>query len=194
MSESASQSQPLRDRRCLVVVCGGIAAYKTCTLVSRLVQAGATTTVVMTDAAQRFVTPLTFQTLTGRPVYSSLWQAEENYDSQHIGLARGIDLAIVAPATANIIARLASGLCDDLPTTCLCALPANVPVLFAPAMNADMWQNPITQRNAQTLRQTLNWQQVGPETGWQACRTRGPGRMAEPQIIFDAACARLAEG
>jgi phosphopantothenoylcysteine decarboxylase/phosphopantothenate--cysteine ligase len=187
MSDCASQPQPLRDQRCLVVVSGGIAAYKTAALVSRLVQAGATATVAMTDAAQRFVTPLTFQTLTGRPVYTSLWQAEENHDSQHVGLARSVDLVIIAPATANLIARVASGLCDDLPTTCLCALPREVPVLYAPAMNAQMWLNPITQRNVATLRDTLNWQQIGPETGWQACRTRGPGRMSDPQAIFDAA-------
>ena len=97
------------------------------------------------------------------------------------------DLVIIAPATANILAKAATGICDDLVSTVLCAVPQTTPVLFAPAMNADMWANPVTQRNISTVKDLLNWKSVGPEEGWQACRTLGAGRMSEPDAIFDAA-------
>jgi len=178
----------------LVAVSGGIAAYKTCTVVSRLAQQGHAVTVLMTESATRFVGPLTFEALSGRAVVTSMWEQGEHHDSQHVALARGADLMLLAPATANLIGKLAGGICDDVVTTVATALPRRTPVLFAPAMNADMWQSPIVQRNAATLRDTLGWKQVGPEAGWQACRTEGEGRMAESEHLLEAIQATLADG
>jgi len=176
---------PLRANRIIVAVTGGIAAYKTCTLVSRLVQQGANVTVLMTEAATRFVGPLTFESLSGRPVYTSQWQQQEAHDSQHVALARSADLLAIAPASTNTIAKLAAGLCDNVVTTIAAALPRDTPVLLAPAMNAEMWDHPITQRNLATLTDLLGYHTVGPATGWQACRTRGAGRMSEPDDILE---------
>lgn len=175
------------NRQVLVAVTGGIACYKICTLVSQLAQAKARVRVVMTESATKFVGPLTFQSLSNHPVHTSLWECIDRPDAQHIGLARSCDLVIVAPATANIIAKAATGICDDLVSTILCAVPQKIPVAFAPAMNADMWANPVTQRNVQTVKELLGWQQIGPDEGWQACRTSGNGRMSEPQDIFKQA-------
>ncbi len=183
-------SAPLTGRKVLLAVTGGIAAYKSAALTSRLAQAGAEVRVIMTEAATRFVTPLTFESLSGHTVITSIWQREQELAAQHISLARWCDLFLVAPASADHIAKLAAGLCDDIVLLTACALPRapkTTPALLAPAMNADMWQNPITQRNLATVRQFLGWHLVGPETGWQACRTAGPGRMAEPETIFAAA-------
>lgn len=175
----------LRDRSVIVALTGGIACYKTATVVSRLAQAGAEVTVLMTDAATRFIGPLTLQSLSGRPVYTSQWQSIENHDAQHVQLARRASLMLIAPASANTIAKLAAGICDNVVTTVACALPRSTPVLVAPAMNAEMWENPITQRNIATLRDVLNYHLIGPETGWQACRTQGAGRMSEPEAIVE---------
>lgn len=179
--------------RIVIGVTGGIACYKICTVVSRLAQsgAGAEISVLMTRSATRFVTPLTFQTLSGRPVYTSQWQAIENRDSQHIGLARSADLMLIAPATANTIAKLAAGIADNLVLTVAMALPRTTPVLLAPSMNAQMWEHPLTQRNLQTVRDVLGYRIIGPEEGWQACRTKGPGRMSEPEQILKAVNAVL---
>jgi len=176
----------------IVAVTGGIAAYKTATLVSRLAQAGQDTRVIMTEAATRFVTPLTLATLSGHAVHTSLWEQTEARDSQHIALARSAKLLILAPASANTIAKIAHGLCDNLVSTVACALPATTARLFAPAMNADMWANPIVQRNVATLVHELAYQQVGPDAGWQACRTLGAGRMAEAESILQCAETILA--
>ncbi|MEM9752738.1 MAG: flavoprotein [Planctomycetota bacterium] len=182
MSESR-----LANRRILVGVSGGIAAYKTATLVSRLVQGGADARVIMTEAATRFITPLTLQSLSGHPVLTSVWDHDDRPDSQHVGLARWCELLVVAPCSADMIAKLAAGLTPDVVSLTACALPAETPLLLAPAMNADMWANPIVQRNLGTLRDALpNLQEVGPEDGWQACRTSGGGRMAEPESIAAA--------
>ena len=181
---------PPTGRKILVGVTGGIAAYKTATLVSRLVQAGALVRVLMTEAATHFVGPLTFQALSGRTVLTSVWQADDNPESQHVGVARWCDLMIIAPASADFLAKLAAGLTDDVVCLSASALPRSpkmTPVLLAPAMNAQMWENPITQRNLETVKQVLRYQTVGPDEGWQACRTRGAGRMSEPEAIFAAA-------
>ncbi|MFP4145337.1 MAG: flavoprotein [Phycisphaeraceae bacterium] len=180
-----------REPRILVALTGGIACYKTATLVSRLSQRGCFVRVVMTDAATKFITPLTLQALSGAPVLTSIWQHDEHPDSQHIGLARWCDLLVIAPATADIMGRIASGLSGDLVSLVAAALPRETPVLIAPAMNAQMWENPVTQRNLATLRDLLGWRTVGPETGWQACRTRGAGRMSEPETILDAVMQQL---
>jgi phosphopantothenoylcysteine decarboxylase/phosphopantothenate--cysteine ligase len=181
----------LKGARVLVGVGGGIAAYKTCTLVSRLAQAGAEVTVAMTDGAARFVTPLTFQALSGRPVYADPWAHVESSDPQHIATARALDAAIVAPCTMNLMAKLATGLCDDAVTLILAAVDrARTPVLLAPAMNAAMWGQPSTQRNLATLRAD-GFAIVGPAEGWQACRTSGPGRMVEPEELLAAVAAAV---
>lgn len=183
----------LKDKTVIVAVTGGIAAYKSCTLVSRLAQSGASVSVLMTESAKRFVGELTFEALSGRPVHSSLWDQVEAHDSQHVNLARSASLMIIAPASANTIAKLAHGICDNVVTTVACALPRTTPVLFAPSMNAQMWENPITQKNFEILRDVLGYHPVGPGTGWQACRTMGSGRMSEPEAIFEQAVQLLSD-
>lgn len=174
------------NRRVFVGVSGGIAAYKTAMLVSRLAQAGAEVTVAMTEAAGRFVTPLTFQALSGRPVYTSPWEHVESHDPQHISLATSLDAAVVAPCSMDCMARLASGRSDDVVTLVLSAVDrSRTPVLLAPAMNSVMWSQPSTQRNTATLRKD-GFHLVGPGEGWQACRHVGVGRMSEPEEILGA--------
>lgn len=173
----------------IVGVAGGIAAYKVCHVVSGLVQRGAGVTVAMTRSARRFVGPLTFQALTGRRVLTSLWNADHDDDAQHIRLTCRADLFLIAPATANLIGKVAAGIADDLLTTLV--LSADSPVLLAPSMNTRMYENPIVQRNLTTLRD-VGYALIGPEAGWLACRTIGPGRMAEPAQILDAVTAQLA--
>jgi len=178
----------------LVGVTGGIAAYKTCTLVSRLAQAGAQVTVVMTEPATRFVTALTFQALSGRPVYTSAWQHVESHDPQHIALARETDVAIVAPCTMDFLASLAMGRANNVVTLILSAVDRNsTPVLLAPSMNEVMWDQPATQRNLEQVRSD-GFTIVSPGTGWQACRTEGRGRMAEPDDLAGALIAALQGG
>ncbi|MEX2215592.1 MAG: flavoprotein [Phycisphaeraceae bacterium] len=189
--DAAAPAGPFAGRKVIVAVTGGIAVYKVATVVSRLVQGGATVRVIMTQAATRFVAPLTFQSLSGQTVLTSIWQSDDRPDSQHIGLARWCDLFIIAPASANTLAKLAAGLCDDIVTLAACAIPRDTPVLLAPAMNADMWANPIVQRNLATVKESLGYKTVGPDEGWQACRTNGAGRMSEPEKILEAAMAML---
>jgi phosphopantothenoylcysteine decarboxylase/phosphopantothenate--cysteine ligase len=173
--------ETLNGREVLVGVTGGIAAYKTAALVSRLVQEGAGVSVVMTEAATRFVGPLTFQTLTGRAVYINPFVAPEAYRSDHVALADLAQIVVVAPATANIIGKLAHGIADNLLSTLLLAV--DVPVLMAPAMNVRMWNHPAVQANVAAIG-SRGVQFVGPEAGRLACGTSGKGRMAEPDDIF----------
>jgi phosphopantothenoylcysteine decarboxylase/phosphopantothenate--cysteine ligase len=165
----------------LLCVCGGIAAYKAAVLVSSLVQRGCGVTVAMTRNARRFVGPVTFDALTGRAVVTSMWRGTPPGQIQHLALSEVADLIVVAPATANVIGKLASGIADDLVSTLL--LGADGPVMLAPAMNARMWQHPVTQRNIAFLRDQ-GYTLIGPEEGWQACRTVGPGRMSEPETLL----------
>lgn len=182
------------SKRVLVGITGGIAAYKVCTLVSRLVQSGADVTVAMTEGATKFVTPLTFASLSGKQVYSSPWDHVGEggaSDPQHISLARSLDAAIVAPCTMDCLARLATGRADDAVTLILSAIDrAKTPVLLAPAMNAAMWAQPATQRNLATLRAD-GFTLIGPSDGWQACRTSGPGRMSEPEELLAALASAI---
>jgi phosphopantothenoylcysteine synthetase/decarboxylase len=178
--------------RILVGITGGIAAYKTATVVSRLAQSGAEVTVLMTRSATRFVTPLTFQALSGRPVYTSQWQHIESQDPQHIALAAAADLALVAPCSMDCLARLATGRADDIVSLIVAAIDRRrTPVLLAPSMNSVMWSQPATQRNLQTLIQD-EFQIIPPGEGWQACRQTGPGRMAEPEEILEKIHLQLA--
>lgn len=181
----------LKGRRLFVGVTGGIAAYKACTLVSRLAQAGASVTVAMTESATKFVQPLTFQALSARHVYTSAWEHVESQDPQHISLATACDLAVVAPCTMDCLARLATGRTDDVVTLILSAVDrTRTPVLLAPAMNSVMWAQPSTQRNVRQLRED-GFAFVGPASGWQACRHVGEGRMSEPEEILDAIVKRV---
>jgi phosphopantothenoylcysteine decarboxylase/phosphopantothenate--cysteine ligase len=172
----------------VVGVGGGIAAYKVCTLVSRLVQGGCGVTVAMTESGTKFVTPLTFQALTQRQVFTSLWATEGYYEAQHLSLSEVADLMLVAPCTANLIGKFAAGIADDLVTTLV--LGRDCPVLLAPAMNTRMWENPAVQRNLNILRED-GLAMVEPEAGWLACRTIGRGRMAEAETLIDAVAAEL---
>lgn len=182
----------VKDKRIIVGVTGGIAVYKTCTLVSRLAQAGAEVTVLMTPAATRFVTPLTFQALSGRPVYTSPWEHVESQDPQHISLAAKAQACVVAPCTMDCMARLATGLTSDVVTLVLSAVDrSKTPVLLAPAMNSIMWAQPSTQRNLAMLKSD-GFTIVGPGQGWQACRMVGEGRMSEPETIAAAVAEAVA--
>ena len=183
-----TQSLPLSDRRIVVAVCGGIAAYKSAELVRCLRQAGAEVRVVMTEAAQQFITPMTLQTLSGHRVYRDLLDPEAEAAMGHIELARWADLVVIAPATAHTLARLAHGLADDLLST-LC-LATRAPLMVAPAMNQQMWAHPATKANVRQLRDR-GVELLGPAEGEQACGEWGPGRMVEPEEIVEAVAARF---
>ncbi len=168
----------------LLGVTGGIAAYKSVELASRLLQAGSQVQTVMTRSACQLVGAKSFQAVTGAPVYTDLWSAVENHAMPHIRLADWADVIIVAPATANIIGKMASGICDDLLSTLLCACWQK-PLCLAPAMNSRMWHNPRVQHNIRILTE-MGVKQVGPNEGRLACGEEGPGRMAEPEQIMEA--------
>ena len=172
----------LSGKRITLGVTGGIAAYKAAELVRQLVKLGATVRVVMTEAATRFVTPVTFQALSGHPVYCDQWDARVANNMAHIELSREADLILVAPASADFLAKLAHGLADDLLSTL--ALARNCPLLAAPAMNLQMWSNPATQRNVATLRGD-GIALLGPASGDQACGEVGLGRMIEAEEIVE---------
>jgi phosphopantothenoylcysteine decarboxylase/phosphopantothenate--cysteine ligase len=169
--------------RILLVVAGGIAAYKSLELVRLLKRAGYAVTAVLTDGGAHFVTPLSLQALTEAPVFTDLWSLDTESRMGHIALSRSADLVVVAPATADIMARLAAGLAPDLASTVL--LATDKPVLMAPAMNVRMWLHPATQANVSTLA-ARGVRFVGPEEGVMACNETGPGRLAEPASIMVA--------
>lgn len=187
----SSAAPVFKGRRVLVALTGGIACYKTAAVVSRLVQDGAEVRVMMTKAATRFIGPLTFASLSGKPVVTSVWEADEHHDSPHVQLARWCEVMLIAPASADMIAKLAAGICDDVVSLTAAALPRATPLLLAPAMNADMWSSPVVQRNLATLKDLLGAATIGPESGWQACRTQGAGRMSEAEAIVDAVAQSL---
>jgi phosphopantothenoylcysteine decarboxylase/phosphopantothenate--cysteine ligase len=174
----------LQDKRIVLGVTGGIAAYKAAAVCSQLVQGGALVDVVMTGPAQKFVTPLTFQALTHRPVYTDMFDIPPGENIPHITLADAADLLLIAPATAHTLARLANGLADDLLLAIALATPA--PLLLAPAMETDMWQHPATQANIEKLR-AWGATIVGPAEGRLASGAVGQGRMVEPEEIVSAA-------
>ena len=179
----------LSGKRILLCVSAGIAAYKSCELVRRLIEAGATVQVAMTPRAQAFVTPLTLQALSGRAVRTELFDSAAEAAMGHIELARWADVVVVAPASADLLARLTHGLADDLVTT-LC-LATRAPLWVAPAMNHQMWNHPATTANV-ALLQTRGVRLLGPDSGPQACGEFGPGRMLEPaQIVAELVAAAL---
>jgi len=181
----------LKGRRIGVGVCAGIASYKVCGTVSTLAQAGAEVTVAMTPDAQRFVAPLVFQSLAGRPVLTSPWESANPADPQHIRAATAFDAYLVAPCTMDMLAKLATGRCDDMVSLLAASIDrARTRVLIAPSMNEAMWRQPATQRNLVTLRED-GFTMLDPATGWQACRAVGPGRLPEADDLVDAVAASL---
>ena len=172
----------LAGKHLVLGVTGGIAAYKTAELARRLQDHGATVQVVMTEGATHFITPVTMQALTGRPVFTDQWDARQPNNMAHIDLSREADAIVVVPASTDFIAKLAHGLCDDLLTT-LCVARA-CPLLVAPAMNLQMWANPATQRNVAQIRAD-GIEVLGPASGDQACGEIGSGRMLEAHEILD---------
>ena len=182
-------STPLSRARILLIISGGIAAYKSLELIRRLKDRGATVQVVMTAAARQFISPLSAATLSGQAVRDDLFSLTDEAAIGHIELSRAADLIVIAPASANILARMAAGLADDMATTVLLATDKRV--LAAPAMNVRMWLHPATRRNLERLRDD-GVLIVGPDSGPMACGEFGPGRMAEPPAIVEAIEAALA--
>jgi len=185
---SAKVSESLRDKRFLLIVGGGIAAYKCLEVIRRLKELGARVRVIVTRAGQEFVTPLSLATLSGEKVHADLFNLTDEVEIGHIRLARDTDLVVVAPATANLMARIANGIADDLATTALIA--TDKPVLIAPAMNTRMWEHAATRRNLATLKAD-GVHIVGPNDGPLAEGESGMGRMAEPEEILAAMAALL---
>jgi len=191
MPDARTADKRFKDRRIIVGVTGGIAAFKAATVVSRLAQSGADVTVCMTDAATKFVAPLTFQALSARPVYTSQWEHVEASDPQHIALAKAADAMVIAPCTMDCMAKLAHGRTDDVVALIVSAIDrSKTPVLLAPSMNDVMWSQPANRRNVETLAAD-GFTLVGPADGWQACRTVGTGRMSEPEEIVEALASAL---
>lgn len=189
--DTSAPSGPLQGQRVLLCVCGGIAAYKAAELVRRLRDAGAEVRVAMTESAQRFVGAATFQALSGQPVRTSLWDEAAEAAMGHIELARWADRILVAPATANTLAKLAHGFADDLVST-LC-LASDAALFVAPAMNRLMWSHPATQANMATLR-GRGTVVLGPGAGGQACGETGEGRLLEPDAIVAGLAAMPLRG
>ncbi|WP_420569454.1 bifunctional phosphopantothenoylcysteine decarboxylase/phosphopantothenate--cysteine ligase CoaBC [Thalassovita sp.] len=181
----------LANKRILLIIGGGIAAYKTPELIRRLRERGAAVTPVMTRAAKEFVTPLSLSAVAGEKVYDDLFDLTDESEMGHIELSRSADLIVVAPATADLMAKMAGGHADDMASTLLMA--TDTPVMIAPAMNVRMWDHPATQRNLATL-QADGISLIGPNEGDMACGEYGPGRMSEPLEIVAAAQATLSGG
>ena len=178
----SDQSSNLAGLNILLGVTGGIAAYKAANLASKLTTKGALVDCILTRNAAKLVRPRTFQAVTQRPVHTSMWKIAGDFNINHIGLAETARIVVVAPATANIVAKLAHGICDDLLSTTLCACHEK-PILLAPAMNDKMWTNPVVQKNIEMLGK-MKIETIGPETGHLACGTEAVGRMSEPTDIL----------
>lgn len=175
----------MKNKKILVGVTGGIAAYKTCSLVNMFLKEGADVKIVMTEGATKFVTPLTFQSLTNHPVYTDMWQTYNKDEVEHISLAKWADVMVISPATANIIGKIAHGIADNLLTTVVMALPKETPVLIVPAMNTNMWENPIVQKNVETLLEHKKYKFIDPRKGVLACRDEGSGKIADNAEILE---------
>ncbi len=168
----------------LVGVCGGISAYKTCGLVRLLKKSKYQVKVLMTESATRFVTPLTFQTLSENPVYIDMWRLQNAEEIKHISLSQWADIAVLAPASANTISKIANGICDNLLATVICAVPSKTKVILAPAMNKNMWKNPFIRENVEKLQSLSQYEVLNPGKGMLACGVYGEGRMPEVEDIF----------
>lgn len=176
-------ASPLAGKKILLGVTGCIAAYKACDLTSRLTQLGALVRVVMTREAREFVAPLTFRSLSRGPVFTEMFEAPREFDPVHVSLAEWAEILVIAPATANVIGKIACGIADDL-LTCV-AMATKAPVLMAPAMNAAMYENGIVQENVAKLKK-MGHRFVGPVEGYLACGCEGMGRMAPVEEIVKA--------
>ncbi|MFT5587982.1 MAG: phosphopantothenoylcysteine decarboxylase/phosphopantothenate--cysteine ligase [Bradyrhizobium sp.] len=174
----------LAGKHILLGLTGGIAGYKAAELTRAFIKSGATVQVVMTEAATHFITPVTMQALSGRPVFTDQWDARIANNMAHIDLTRDADAIVIAPCSTDFIAKLAQGRCDDLLSTLCVARPARLPLLIAPAMNVEMWQNAATRRNVKQLVAD-GVQLLGPDAGDQACGETGMGRMLEPMQLLD---------
>ena len=181
----------LTGKTVVLGVCGGIAAYKAVDVVSRLVKCGATVHVIMTAAAAQFVTPLMFREISGQPVYTTMWEEPKLWNVEHIALARRADLFVIAPATANMIGKIANGIADDFLSTTVMATTA--PVLLVPAMNTEMYLSAATQTNLKTLADR-GFHLMTPESGPLACGTAGIGRLPEPSAIVERIAAHFSAG
>ena len=180
----SSTDLKLSGSNILLGVTGGVAAYKSVDLASKLTAAGAKVNCIMTDNACQLICPKSFEAVTQQAVFTGMWSSPEDHKINHINLAEQADVVVVAPATANIIAKIATGISDDLLSTTLCVC-WNKPVIIAPAMNSNMWSNPVVQKNVETIKQ-MKFTLVGPETGRLACGSAGLGRMAESADIVKA--------
>lgn len=176
----------MENKKILVGVTGGIAAYKTCELVRLLVKQDCAVKVVMTENAAKLVSPVTFQSLSKSPVFIDTFARINESSAGHIALAKWADIAVVAPATANTIGKIANGIADNLLTTIAMALPETTPVFVAPAMNVNMWDNVFNQKNLERLGLRKNTFIIGPDDGLLADGSAGTGRMSEPQVILAA--------
>ena len=178
----------LTNLNILLGVTGGVAAYKAVDLASKLTAAGANVQTVMTENACRLIGPVSFEAVTCAAVHTTMWNSPENHKIGHIALADWSDIIIIAPASANIIGKIANGICDDLLSTVICAcwpLIKSGKALLAPAMNNNMWENPAVQKNIESVKK-MGFQLTGPAEGRLACGTKGLGRMSEPQEILEA--------
>jgi phosphopantothenoylcysteine decarboxylase / phosphopantothenate---cysteine ligase len=180
----------LKDKTIVLGVTGSIAAYKAADLASQLTKAGSRVEVIMTDAAEKFVTPMTFRNITGRPVVTTMWELSSEYSVEHIALADAADVIVIAPATANTIAKLVAGMADNMLTSTV--LATNAPVILAPAMDANMYENTITQENITKLRDR-GFIIVGPESGWLASGKSGIGRFVNTNQIMGTICKILGQ-
>ena len=178
----------LAGKKIVLGMTGGIACYKVAEFTRGLVKAGASVQVVMTQAAMQFITPVTMQALSGNPVYTDQWDARIGNNMPHIDLTRGVDAIVIAPCSADFMFKLAHGACDDLLSTLCLARPAAVPLMIAPAMNVEMWQNPTTQRNLAQIKAD-GIAVFGPNAGGQACGETGMGRMLEPEQLLEETIA-----
>ena len=181
----------LKDKTVVIGVSGGIAVYKTLDVVSRLRKLGVNVNVIMTKSATEFVTPLSFQSLSQNYVVCDMFEDPKTWDVEHISLAKRADVFLIAPATANVIGKIANGIADDMLTTTVMATKAKV--LIAPAMNTNMYENPILQRNINTLKE-LGYNFVEPESGRLACGDTGKGKLASPETIVDEVVKLLSKG
>ncbi|MCD6027124.1 MAG: phosphopantothenate synthase [Solimicrobium sp.] len=183
---------PLKGKHILLGLTGGVACYKSAELCRQLIKQEATVQVVMTSGASEFITPVTMQALSGKTVYSDQWDARVHNNMAHIELSRMANAILIAPCTTDFIAKLAHGHCDDLLSSLCVARPVHVPLLIAPAMNVEMWQKPVTQRNVRQLRED-GCRVLGPAPGEQACGEIGMGRMLEPNELLEELVAAFTE-
>lgn len=174
----------MKKKKVLIGICGGIAAYKVCELVRLLVKNGHSVKVMMTEAATKFVTPLTFQTLSQNPVYQDMFCLAKEEAVEHISLAQWADICVIAPTSANSLSKISQGICDNLLTTVVCALPKKTKVILAPAMNDCMWNNPIIKANISKLKKLKKYLILNPAKGELACGSYGQGRMVEAKEIY----------